>query len=229
VPAADVTVSRELVSTGRSQARINGVAASASQLRVLAGSIVDVVGQHDAQRLLAPAFALETIERLGGAGSVEVARDVRRLDHDLQTVREQLGTLRADDGRALAQLEFARFAAAEIDAAAPEAGEDERLRERRDVLANAERILTALGSARAGLEDSNVRRRGSLPGRCRRNAAQRRARWSRASPKNSPRRRCRPRGSRWCSNRSTARVPAVPNAPNCTWRRIPGEPAHPIA
>ncbi len=61
--------------------------------------------------------------------------------------------LAADDGRILAQLEFARFAAAEIDAAGPEEDEDERLRERRDVLANAERILTALDSASAALED----------------------------------------------------------------------------
>ncbi len=149
----DAIVSRELLATGRSQARINGVAASASQLRALGAAVVDVVGQHDAQRLLAPAFALEIVDRFAGAEALEDGADVRRLFAELQLVREQLTALQADDGRALAQLEFARFAAAEIDEAGIEEQEDERLRERRDVLSNADRILTALSSASAALED----------------------------------------------------------------------------
>jgi len=149
----DAIVTRELAPSGRSQARVNGVAASASQLRAIAASVVDVVGQHDAQRLLAPAFALELIDRFGAPHIDDVRADVRRLHHDHERVREQLSALQADDGRAVAQLEFARFAAAEIDAAAPEQYEDQRLRERRDVLANAERIVAALGAASAALED----------------------------------------------------------------------------
>jgi DNA repair protein RecN (Recombination protein N) len=148
----DAIISRELLATGRSQARINGVAVSASQLRALAGSIVDVVGQHDAARLLTPAFALEMVDRFAGPEADEDRAAVRRLYAELQTVREQLAGLQADDGRALAQLEFARFAAAEIDAAGIETAEDDRLRERRDVLSNAERILTALAGASAALE-----------------------------------------------------------------------------
>jgi DNA repair protein RecN (Recombination protein N) len=149
----DIIITRELPASGRSHARINGVAASASQLRALATSIVDIVGQHDAQRLLAPAFALEVIDRFGGVALEELRSDVWRLHRDRAQIVDRLTSLRADDGRALAQLEFARFAAAEIDAAALEEREDVRLRERRDVLANAERIVTALGSAGAALED----------------------------------------------------------------------------
>jgi DNA repair protein RecN (Recombination protein N) len=148
----DAIVGRELLATGRSQARINGVAASASQLRALGASLVDVVGQHDAQRLLAPAFALEVVDRFAGPDAVEDRAAVQRLFADAQSVREQLRALQADDGRALAQLDVARFAAAEIDEAGLEDGEDERLRERRDVLSNAERIVTALGVASAALE-----------------------------------------------------------------------------
>jgi DNA repair protein RecN (Recombination protein N) len=148
----DAIVSRELLASGRSQARINGVPASASQLRALGAAVVDVVGQHDAQRLLAPAFALEIVDRFAGAQALERCTEVGRLFAQLQLVREQLTALQADDGRALAQLEFARFAAAEIDEAGIEEHEDDRLRERRDVLANADRILTALSSASTALE-----------------------------------------------------------------------------
>jgi DNA repair protein RecN (Recombination protein N) len=148
----DAIVTRELLATGRSQARINGVAANASQLRALGASLVDVVGQHDAQRLLAPAFALEIVDRFAGPAAAQDRWAVEQLHAELHAVREQLDQLQADDGRAIARLEFARFAAAEIDEAGPEEHEDERLRERRDVLANAERIVTALGTASAALE-----------------------------------------------------------------------------
>jgi len=72
----------------------------------------------------------------------------------MRAARERAAALRDDDGRKLARAEFARFALAEIDAAAIEDdAEDERLRERRDVLANAERVVAALAIASAALED----------------------------------------------------------------------------
>ena len=150
----DLIVQREVLASGRSQARINGVPASASQLRELAGALVDLVSQHEAQRLLAPAYALDILDRFGGAESVALRDEVRRLHDDLRTARERLAGLRDDDGRKLARAEFARFALGEIDAAAVEDDdEDERLRARRDLLTNAERIQTSLTTASAALED----------------------------------------------------------------------------
>ncbi len=150
----DVIVQREVLASGRSQARINGVPASASQLRELAGALVDLVSQHEAQRLLAPSYALETLDRFGGAESIALREEVRRLHDDLRAARERLAALRDVDGRKLARAEFARFALGEIDAAAIEDDdEDERLRARRDLLTNAERILASLATASAALED----------------------------------------------------------------------------
>lgn len=150
----DLIVQREVLASGRSQARINGIPASASQLRDLIGSLVDVVSQHEAQRLLAAAYALDLLDRFGGAETGALREDVRRLYDELRAARERLARFREDEGRAIARAEFARFALAEIDAAAIEDdSEDDRLRERRDVLANAERILAALGIANGALED----------------------------------------------------------------------------
>jgi len=150
----DLIVQREVLASGRSQGRINGLPASASQLRELAGALVDVVSQHEAQRLLAPAYALDVVDRFGGAATVAMRDEVRDLYEQLRAARERVDALRDDDGRKLARAEFARFALAEIDAAAIEDdAEDERLRERRDVLANAERVVAALSIASAALED----------------------------------------------------------------------------
>lgn len=153
----DLIVQREVLASGRSQARINGMPASASQLRELAGGLVDVVSQHEAQRLLAPAYALDLVDRFGGTETLALRAEVRRAHDDLRAAREHVAALRDDDGRKLARAEFARFALGEIDAAALAGDdEDERLRERRDLLANAERILAALSAASAALEDDGA-------------------------------------------------------------------------
>jgi DNA repair protein RecN (Recombination protein N) len=150
----DLIVQREVLASGRSQARINGVPASASQLRELAGALVDVVSQHEAQRLLAPAYALDAVDRFGGADSLALRDEVRDLHQRFGAANARVAALRDDDGRKLARAEFARFALAEIDGAAiDDDAEDERLRERRDVLSNAERVVAALTIASGALED----------------------------------------------------------------------------
>jgi DNA repair protein RecN (Recombination protein N) len=156
-PDDDLIVGREVLASGRSTGRINGIPASAGQLRDLIGTLVDVVSQHEAQGLLAPAFALDLVDRVGGAETLALREEVRRLYEDLRAARERAAALRDTDGRKLARAEFARFALGEIDARAIEGDdEDERLRERRDLLINAERVLASLATARAALEDDGA-------------------------------------------------------------------------
>ena len=149
----DVVIVREVTAAGRSQARINGVAVSATQLRALGAHVVDTVGQGEAHRLLEPAFARDLLDRFAGERALELRASLRERYERRRALREERDALAEGGDRALAEREFARFALAEIEAATLEAGEDDRLRERRDVLANAERIADALTRARAALED----------------------------------------------------------------------------
>jgi len=149
----DVVIVREVTAAGRSQARINGVAVSASQLRALGGVVVDTVGQGEAHRLLEPAFARDLLDRFAGEAALALRERLRENYDERRALREERDALRAGGDRALAEREFARYALGEIEAAALEDGEDERLRERREILGNAERIANALTSARAALED----------------------------------------------------------------------------
>ena len=146
----EVIVSRDLTANGRSQARINGVAVSASQLREIGRTLVDIVGQHEAQRLLAPGYALELVDRFG---ETSPARErLANLVHDLHAIQAEIATIRDDEGRALAAADYAAFALREIDEARLIVGEDDKLRDRRDYLANVEKIAAALGIAHDALE-----------------------------------------------------------------------------
>jgi DNA repair protein RecN (Recombination protein N) len=149
----DVVIVREVTAAGRSSARINGVAVSAGQLRGVGEQVVDTVGQGEAQRLLEPGFARDALDAFGGADTQALRTRLRAAYDERRTLRGERDALASGTERALAERDFARFARDEIDAAQLEPDDDLRLRERRDVLGNAETIATALAQARAALED----------------------------------------------------------------------------
>jgi DNA repair protein RecN (Recombination protein N) len=149
----DVVIVREVTAAGRSSARINGVAVSAGQLRGVGEQVVDTVGQGEAQRLLEPGFARDALDAFGGAETQALRTRLRAAYDERRTLRGERDALASGTERALAERDFARFARDEIDAAQLEPDDDLRLRERRDVLGNAETIATTLAQARAALED----------------------------------------------------------------------------
>jgi DNA repair protein RecN (Recombination protein N) len=141
-------VVRELSAQGKSAARINGRPAAGAVLRDLAQRVVDVVGQHEAQRLLAPARHLDVIDRFAGDGVAALREAVGAAHARCEELAAELALLRHDESKAAAGLEEARAALIDIDGAQPEPGEDERLRVRREFLGEAERIAQTLAAAR---------------------------------------------------------------------------------
>ncbi len=148
----DATISREVSSeSGKSSIRLNGRPTTAGYIRELASQIVDIAGQHEAQRLLAPAYHVELLDRFAGDEALAARERVASL-HALRTeIAQTLRSLDRDERRAQEQFAFAKFALEEIEGAAPEIDEDERLTQRRRVLDNSEKVALALRSAHEAL------------------------------------------------------------------------------
>ncbi len=142
---------REMNAAGKSSARVNGRLATAAQLRVLGDALVEQIGQHEQQRLLSAAYQLDLLDAFAGPSARAERAAVSAAYERARSLELERTARESDAGRALAELEFARFAAAEIASVAPTLGEDETLRERRDYLANVERIAAALDGAHAAL------------------------------------------------------------------------------
>lgn len=150
-PDEDATISREMSAAGKSTLRLNGRPATAGFVRELAPEIVDIVGQHEAQRLLAPAYHLHLLDRFGGDPVLKMRERVASLHACRSELLENLRALDRDERRAQEQYAFAKFALEEIDGAAPQPEEDDRLTQRRRVLDNAEKIAIALRGAHEAL------------------------------------------------------------------------------
>jgi DNA repair protein RecN (Recombination protein N) len=142
---------REMLSGGKSTARVNGTLVTAAQLRDLGEDLLERVGQHEHQRLLSRSYQLDVLDAFAGDDALGCRAELARAYERAGVLERSLRELADDGGRALAELEFARFAGGEIDDVEPLEGEDETLRERRDYLANVEKIGAALGRAHEAL------------------------------------------------------------------------------
>ncbi|MEP7307626.1 MAG: DNA repair protein RecN [Acidobacteriota bacterium] len=134
----DLLIRREVTAQGRSRAFVNGELATASALKDLSVRLIELHGQHEHHVLLDPATHLTVLDDFSqlhrGRARVESAFSVmREAGARLARVR-QAATDRGTHQEVLA------FQAAELDRAAPTAGEDDQLATTRQVLASAERV-----------------------------------------------------------------------------------------
>jgi len=147
----EASISREMTAAGRSNVRVCGRAATAGYVREIAGAIAEIVGQHEAQRLLLPAVHLELLDRFAGDAAMQLRSAVADAYARAESASQAWERLTHDERTARERYDEALFVAAEIEAAQIDAAEIEGLRERRGYLDNVERIALALGSARDAL------------------------------------------------------------------------------
>ncbi len=153
--SAELYLGRTVSSEGRGRATVGGRTAPAGVLADLADDLVVVHGQSDQLRLKSASAQRDALDRFGGE-PVASARAAYRSAWDAwRALDAELTTLTADrDGRAR-EAEQLRAAIAEIEAAAPVAGEDEELARRADRLANAEELRLAADTAHAALSNDD--------------------------------------------------------------------------
>ncbi|QIG41022.1 DNA repair protein RecN [Microbacterium sp. 4R-513] len=144
---AELFVGRTISSEGRSRATVGGRSAPAGVLADLADDLVVVHGQSDQLRLRSAAAQRDALDRFGGAPLAKALASYRTAYERWRAVDRELDALTTDrDARAREAAEL-RVAIAEIEQAAPVAGEDAELAARAERLANAEELRVAAATA----------------------------------------------------------------------------------
>src|SRR5579862_4099809 len=147
----EATIVREMSDGGRSSVRVNGRPSTAGYVREAAAAIAEIVGQHEAQRLLSPTYHLELLDRFGGEKALRAREAVAKAHARAAELAAELAALQGDERAARERYDLACFGLREIDDARLEPGEDRRLDERRRYLDNVERIAAALRRAQEAL------------------------------------------------------------------------------
>ena len=149
---------REMTSTGRGLARVNGRTAPLSTLQRLSSALIDIHGQSAHLALLKPERHIFYLDRFAGLDGARA--EVTALYGEWRATRRELERLRADERAIERRMELLRFQVDEIAAANLKPGEVEELERERRMLTNAERLgeLTAAAyAALRGSEDGDER------------------------------------------------------------------------
>jgi DNA repair protein RecN (Recombination protein N) len=136
--ADQIVVRREVTEGGRGRAWINDVAVTAGALQRIAPYLLAIHGQHEQHGLADSDVQRQLIDDFGSHDDVleEVAQRFaswREASDELERLRRQQATRRD-------RLDTISFQLQEIDGVGPSEGEDEELRNRRNVLRHATRL-----------------------------------------------------------------------------------------
>jgi DNA repair protein RecN (Recombination protein N) len=150
-PGEEASIVREITEAGRSSVRVNGRPSTAGYVRDIGDAIAELVGQHEAQRLLSPAYHLELLDRFAGDATLALRDSVAAAYARAQAAAQSLERLTGDERAARERYDEALFVTREIEDAKLDPTQLEQLRERRAYLDNVERIAVALGAAHEAL------------------------------------------------------------------------------
>jgi len=146
--SAHLILGRSVGSDGRSRATVGGRAAPVGVLAELGKHLVVVHGQSEQIRLKSATAQREALDRFAGAPLARLLGDYQEAFQRWQTDRAELDLLVAERDRRQREAEELRLAMTEIEAAAPQRGEDAALAERAERLTNLEDLRIAATEAR---------------------------------------------------------------------------------
>jgi DNA repair protein RecN (Recombination protein N) len=152
---AELLLGRSVSAEGRSRATVGGQGAPVGVLAEVGAQLVVVHGQSEQIRLKSVAAQRQALDRYAGAKLhtvLEEYRVYRRLNADSQ----ELDLIVEEHDRRQREADDLRLAIAEIEAAAPQPGEDAQLTERAERLTNREELRIAAASARESLSAETI-------------------------------------------------------------------------
>lgn len=144
-------LARELRSSGRTVARVNGRVVSVSILREVAEGLVDVHGQSEHLSLLRVREHLDLLDRF--AGLEELRAEVSRVAHEIFELRRELASLMTDERERMQRIDLLKFQVEEIKAANLRPGEQEELEAELVRLSNAQQLMNLASGILARLDE----------------------------------------------------------------------------
>ena len=136
---------RELTADGKNLCRVNGRPVTVAQLRRIGGELLNIHGQHDGQQLLDEEQHLSYLDRFGRTEAPLAA--YQSAYGAMAALLDQIRSLQMDEAEKARRMDSLRFQIGELERAELTPGEEEELLQRRELLRNGEKYLSALSGA----------------------------------------------------------------------------------
>ncbi|MEP7032727.1 MAG: DNA repair protein RecN [Actinomycetota bacterium] len=152
----EIVLARSVSADGRSSARIGGQLAPVSALAEVGRGLVEVHGQHQAQRLLSTSAQAAFLDRWAGSEHVATLTELRVEHERLRSAVERLEQLAEMERERERELDLLAHQIGEIESIGPRDGEIEELEVEEARLAHAERLLERAGEAEIALTSDDA-------------------------------------------------------------------------
>ncbi len=156
-----IILSREISTTGKNLCRINGTLISLAVLKSVSDRLIDIHGQHEHQTLLNPATHIDFLDFCAEAETLAPAKAAtQETAANYHKLLLQGKTVMMSDEERARETDLLSYQINEIEAAKFQVDEEEALLKERSLLMNAEKIMTAMESGYALLnEDQGILQR----------------------------------------------------------------------
>ena len=136
---------REIYADGKNVCRLNGRPMTVSQLRAIGNRLLNIHGQHDGQQLLDETQHILYLDQYGRYSPLQDSYAAKYAA--LQEIRSQMDALQMDESEKARRIDTLRFQINDLERANLQAGEEEELLERRNLLRNGEKFISAIQGA----------------------------------------------------------------------------------
>lgn len=151
----EIVITRRYGQDGKGAIKINGNAVSAAMLKSVTQHLVDVHGQSEHFFLLNENNQLKVVDGLLGEKAEKIKLSLNGLLARKRELKAKITKLGGDPAERGRQLDILNYQIREIETADLREGEFEELKSRQNLIANTEKILTALNSVCSAFTDDN--------------------------------------------------------------------------
>lgn len=130
---------------GRTRAYLNDKPVSASVLRAISAALVEIHGQHDDRALVEPAMHRALLDAFGGLEAL--VQEVGQSWRQMATAERELTALRQSLETAQREADYLRSSVAELEALAPQPGEEQQLALSRSDMMKVEKVASDIAEA----------------------------------------------------------------------------------
>lgn len=150
-----IVISREVFSSGKTVCRINGSMVNVGTLKSLATFLMEIVGQHENQSLMDENKHLAFFDALGDEEYTQTLEEVALLYHTANESKKKLASLCRENEFRVERIERLTKQCEEIEKANLIEGEEEELKNQREILRNIDKIQRHLLAAQNLLSGDN--------------------------------------------------------------------------
>lgn len=150
----ELLITRTLTKEGKSNFRINGESVVSAMVKNLSRTLLDSLVQHESMELLKSKNHLIMIDKFGGEQILEIKNELQNLFAEKKDIEKNIKSLGGDPAQRERNRDIYSFQLHEIEKADLKADEEDEIKDRLNILSNAERICEAVSVADNDLSNS---------------------------------------------------------------------------